>query len=224
MTIMDNVFLWDLPRDLIGLVDQRKLLNRTVDLINELGVSLDPSTLVKHLSVSEKQLVEIAKALSLNASLIIMDEPNSALSPAETQFLFRIIRKLKERGVTILFISHRLDEVFEIADRITVLRDGQLIGTLNKTDATIDQIVSMMVGRELKRVLYTRQGASEQKSFQNGVILSIRNLSSGKLFQDVHFDLHKGEILGVFGLVGAGRTQLVETIFGLRRPSQEKFL
>ncbi|MCU0488196.1 MAG: sugar ABC transporter ATP-binding protein [Anaerolineales bacterium] len=220
MSIMDNVFLWNMPRDASGLVDQKKLYQNTQRILQELGVSLDPATLVKKLSVSEKQLVEIAKALSMNAALIIMDEPNSALSPAETQFLFKIIQQLKARGVTILFISHRLDEVFEIADRITVLRDGRLIGTLVKSEATVDQVISMMVGRELKQILYTRTEAPEQKIFENGVVLSVRNLSLANLFKDVSFDLHQGEILGIFGLVGAGRTQLAETIFGLRRAEQ----
>lgn len=224
MSIMDNVFLWNMPRDASGLVDQKKLYQTTQRILQELGVALDPATLVKKLSVSEKQLVEIAKALSLNASLIIMDEPNSALSPAETQFLFKIIQQLKERGVTILFISHRLDEVFEIADRITVLRDGRLIGTLVKSEATVDQVISMMVGRELKQILYTRSEAPEQKIFENGVVLSVRNLSLANLFKDVTFDLHQGEILGIFGLVGAGRTQLAETLFGLRRAEQGEIL
>ena len=224
MNIMDNVFLWNMPRDAVGQVKQNKLKQRTADLLTELGVELDPATPVNKLSVSEKQLVEITKALSHNAAMIIMDEPNSALSPGETHFLFEIIRRLKNRGVTILFISHRIDEVFEISDRITVLRDGKLIGTINKEEASVDGVISMMVGRELKRILYTREGAAEEGSAQKEEALSVHNLSLGKEFQDVSFTLHKGEIFGVFGLVGAGRTQLAEAIFGLRKPDSGEVL
>jgi ABC-type sugar transport system ATPase subunit len=224
MTIMDNVFLWNMPRDAFGQVKQVELKQQTANLLAELGVELDPATPVNKLSVSEKQLVEITKALSHNASMIIMDEPNSALSPGETHFLFEIIRRLKNRGVTILFISHRIDEVFEISDRISVLRDGKLIGTLNKEEATVDGVISMMVGRELKRILYTKEGVAEDNDIQKEEALSVRNLSMGKEFQNVSFTLHKGEIFGVFGLVGAGRTQLAEAIFGLRKPDSGEVL
>lgn len=224
MNIMDNVFLWNMPRDALGQVKQNKLKQRTTDLLTELGVELDPATPVNKLSVSEKQLVEITKALSHNASMIIMDEPNSALSPGETHFLFEIIRRLKNRGVSILFISHRIDEVFEISDRITVLRDGKLIGTINKEDATVDGVISMMVGRELKRILYTKEGTAEEASVQKDEVLSVQSLTLGKEFKDVSFTLHKGEIFGVFGLVGAGRTQLAEAIFGLRKPDSGEVL
>ena len=151
LSIMDNVFLWNIPQTRTGMVDNKTLRHRTKELLETLGINLNPETLVRKLSVSEQQIVEIARALSMNASMIIMDEPNSALSPGETKFLFDIIQKLSSRGVTILFISHRLDEVFEIADRITVLRDGKLIDTKNKDETTLENVVSMMVGRELKK-------------------------------------------------------------------------
>jgi ABC-type sugar transport system ATPase subunit len=206
--------MWSLPHNAIGLVDTPELRRRTLDVMAPLGVELDPTTLVKDLSVSRQQLVEIAKALSFNASLIIMDEPNSALSPTETQLLFDVIRRLRQRGVTVLFISHRLDEVFEIANRITVLRDGELVGTRNREEVTVGEIVSMMVGRELKKQLYTRT-PSHKKDLSNGALLSVRQLSSGSLCRDVSFDLHSHEILGVAGLVGAGRTHMAEALFGL---------
>lgn len=216
MSIMNNVFLWDIPSTKLGFVNTSDLKKRTTDLLHQLGIDLKPESLVKNLTVSEQQLVEIAKALSMNATLIIMDEPNSALSPAETEFLFDIIRKLRERGVTILFISHRLDEVFEIADRITVLRDGKLIGTVIRDQSTIDQVVSMMVGRELKKVLYTRKPMEVESQDWDGPILSVDRLSCLKQFKDISIEVHPGEIFGIFGLVGAGRTQLAEAVFGIR--------
>jgi ABC-type sugar transport system ATPase subunit len=214
LSIMDNICMWNLPHNAIGLVDTPEMRRRTLDVMTPLGVELDPNILVKDLSVSHQQLVEIAKALAFNSSLIIMDEPNSALSPSDTELLFDVIRRLRGRGVTTLFISHRLDEVFQIADRITVLRDGEVIGTKACKETSIDEIVSMMVGRELKSRLYMRS-PSENKDLSNDAILSVRNLSSGKLCQDVSFDLHRHEILGVAGLVGAGRTHMAETLFGL---------
>jgi ribose transport system ATP-binding protein len=216
MTIMDNIFLGNIPRDSFGLVDQSEMRKRAKELLNKLGIDLDPETPVKRLSVSEKQLVEIAKALSRDAKMIIMDEPNSALSPGETDFLFGIIRQLKERGVTILFISHRLDEVFTISDRITVLRDGKLIATVNTSSTSVNEIVSMMVGKKLQKFLYSHD-EQEKRKLDNKEILSVDRISQEKQFKDISFKLRQGEVLGIFGLVGAGRTQMVEAIFGLRR-------
>ena len=221
LTVMDNVFLWQLPSTKIGLVSTKDLYNRTKTILKSLGVDFSPDTVVKDLTVSQRQIVEIAKALSMNASLIIMDEPNSALSPSETEFLFQIIQNLKTRGVTVLFISHRLDEVFQIADRITVLRDGKLIGTKNKVDTDIDEIISMMVGREYKRSLYDHI-PSRKKEISSEPILKIENISNGNNIKDVSFELHKQEILGISGLVGAGRTDLAEMLFGLQPVVQGK--
>lgn len=224
LSIMDNVFLWDIPQTRAGIVDNKTLCRRTKELLNSLGINLNPETLVRKLSVSERQIVEIARALSMNASLIIMDEPNSALSPSETKFLFDIIQKLRSRGVTILFISHRLDEIFEIADRITVLRDGKLIDTKNKEETTVENVVSMMVGRELKKELYKRTIAKGRDIDDCHPVLQVRNLSNGKRFKNISFDLYRHEILGVAGLVGAGRTEMAEALFGIYPPDQGEVL
>jgi len=215
LSVMDNVFLWELPSNKAGLVATQDLYDRTQTILESLGVNFAPDTTVKQLSVSQRQIVEIAKALSMNASLIIMDEPNSALSPSETEFLFEIIRNLKSRGVTVLFISHRLDEVFEIADRITVLRDGKLIGTKIKDETDIDEIISMMVGREYKQTLYDNI-PSTIKEISEEPILRVERISNGKKINDISFELYKHEILGISGLVGAGRTDLAEMLFGIQ--------
>ena len=215
LTVMDNIFLWDLPSTKTGLVATATLKKKTQSLLESLGVDFAPETPVKYLTVSDRQIVEIAKGLSMNASMIIMDEPNSALSPAETQFLFQVIRNLRDRGVTTLFISHRLDEVFEIADRITVLRDGKLIGTKDKKATNIDEIISMMVGRDLKKTIYNRKVA-EHKSVSAAPLLTVENISNDKKVESVSFELHKHEILGIFGLVGAGRTDVAEMLFGIQ--------
>jgi len=215
LTVMDNIFLWQLPSTRIGLISTKDLYNKTRIILESLGVDFSPDTIVKDLTVSQRQIVEIAKALSMNASLIIMDEPNSALSPSETEFLFLIIQNLKSRGVTVLFISHRLDEVFQIADRITVLRDGKMIGTRIKADTDIDEIISMMVGREFKESLYDHI-PSRSKEISSEPIFKVESLSNGRNIKDVSFKLHKHEILGISGLVGAGRTDLAEMLFGLQ--------
>jgi ribose transport system ATP-binding protein len=216
MSAMDNIFLGNTPRSKMGLVDQKKMQKATKEILKGLGIDLDPATPVKYLSVSEKQLVEISRALSRKAKMIIMDEPDSALSPDETEFLFGIIRRLKESGVTTLFISHRLDEVFRIADRITVLRDGKLISTLDSKASTINKVVSMMVGRQLEQILYSKKEHLITLT-ERETVLSVEDFTQDKQFININFDLKKNEILGVFGLVGAGRTQLIEAIFGLRR-------
>jgi len=221
LTVMDNVFLWQLPSTKIGLVSTKDLYNRTKTILESLGVDFSPDALVKDLTISQRQIVEIAKALSMNASLIIMDEPNSALSPSDTEFLFQIIQNLKTRGVTVLFISHRLDEVFHIADRITILRDGKFIGTKIKVDTDVDEIISMMVGREYKESLYDHI-PSRNKEISSESLLRIENISNGKNIKDVSFELHKQEILGISGLVGAGRTDLAEMLFGLQPVIQGK--
>ncbi|HEY85855.1 MAG TPA: sugar ABC transporter ATP-binding protein, partial [Chloroflexi bacterium] len=166
---------------------------------------------VRHLSIAQQQMVEVAKALSLNADLIAMDEPTSALTDRETEVLFRVMRSLKAEGVSLIFISHRLEEVFEISDRITTLRDGTFVGTKEAATLTEAQVVNMMVGRELGE-LYPKANRTRQ-----GVILQTANLQDGKELKGIDLALYKGEILGIAGLVGAGRTALAETVFGIRQ-------
>ena len=176
---------------------------------------------MKYLSVSQMQLIEIAKAVSLNAKLLIMDEPTSSLTTGEITLLLKIMKSLKNEGVSILFITHKLEEVLEIADRITVLRDGSYIDTLQKDDATLEKMVSLMVGRNFEKKAHREfiQDYSDRE-----VILEVQNLSSSDRVKNVSFKLYKGEVLGLTGLVGSGRTELLQSIFGMEKMASGKVL
>ena len=206
-----NIFLGREPRGwLPGTVNWRKLYRQAQAELDALGLSLSVRTPVRFFSIAQQQMIEVAKALSIEAQLIVMDEPTSSLTEREVETLFEQMRRLRERGVAIIFISHRLEEVLQIADRVTVLRDGQLVGTQPVSELRAEDIVRMMVGREVGTI-YERR---EQPPAPERVVLEVRGLSRGKRVRDVSFKLHAGEILGVAGLVGAGRTELAETIFG----------
>lgn len=209
--VMDNLWLGRYP--LKGVfVDHTKMYNDTKAIFDELGIDVDPRDKVADLSVSQMQMIEIAKAFSYNAKIVIMDEPTSSLSEKEVEHLFTIIAKLKARGCGIIYISHKMDEIFKICDEITILRDGQWINTVAVKDVTMEQVVSMMVGRELT------QRFPEKINTPKEVILTVENLTAlnQPSIKDVSFELRKGEILGIAGLVGAKRTDIVETIFGVR--------
>lgn len=211
-TVAQNIFLGrEIKRKGIlgklGFVDKKEMERRAKELLNRVGANIDPRELVKNLSVAQRQMVEIAKALSLEAKIIIMDEPTSALGPEEVEKLFEIIRQLKEQGIAIIFISHRLEEVFKIADRITILRDGKLVGVMSKDEATFDKVIYLMVNRPLGD-MFKKEEVSKGKP-----ILDVKNLKS-EIIKDVSFTLYEGEILGIAGLVGSGRTELVRLIFG----------
>ncbi len=209
--VMDNLWLGRYP--LKGIfVDHGKMYQDTKAIFNELDIDIDPREKVANLSVSQMQMVEIAKAFSYNAKIVIMDEPTSSLSEKEVEHLFKIIAKLKERGCGIIYISHKMDEIFKICDEITILRDGKWINTVPVKGTTMESIVAMMVGRELT------QRFPEKTNTPKEVILTVENLTAlnQPSIQDVSFELRKGEILGVAGLVGAKRTDIVETIFGIR--------
>ena len=209
MTVAENVWIGREPLVGLGFVDHRELAGRTTELFRRLGIETDPAARVGELSVAERQMIEIAKALSGDADLLIMDEPTSALTPKETQHLFSLIRELKAQGKGILYITHRLSEVFEVADEISVLRDGRHIGTRPASSTTADELIRWMVGRELTQMF-------PPKDFAPGpVVLSVRGLGLAGRFRDVSFDLRAGEILGVAGLIGAGRSNLADTLFGL---------
>jgi len=207
LNVIENIFMGRMENRL-GRVRWKKLEQKTMEVMNQVGLHIDPYSLVHHLSISQRQLIEIAKALSINASLIIMDEPNSSLTQTETRQLFAVIEGLKKRGISIIYVSHKIEEVLQISDRITVFRDGKYIGTIESADATQGKIVQMMVGRELQREM----ARSEHRTGE--VLLEVRNLT-GRRFQDVSFSLHKGEILGFAGLVGAGRSEIARAIFGV---------
>lgn len=216
-SIMENIWLGRYPMKGVGafkpFVDHQKMYDDTEALFKDLGIQLDPKSLMRELSVSQIQLIEIAKAVSYNSKIIVMDEPTSSLTSGEVEHLFRIINDLRKRGVAIIYISHKMEEILRISDEVTILRDGTYIGTWPSKELTMDLIISRMVGRDLTQRFPHRESEPHEES-----IMEVRNLTSpiARCFKDVSFDLKKGEILGVSGLVGAQRTELMEAIFGLR--------
>ena len=211
LTVGQNIFLGREPRARVGaFIDWPELYQQAQVLLDRLNVNVDSRASVQDLSIAQRQMVEVAKALSFNADLIAMDEPTSSLTDRETEILFQVMGSFKEQGISIIFISHRLEEVFEIADRITVLRDGEAIGTAPVADLDVDQVVKMMVGRELGE-LYPKDDIE-----QLGVVLEASDLEDGRELRPVSVTLKRGEILGIAGLAGAGRTALAETLFGVR--------
>lgn len=213
-TVMDNMWLGRYPRKGI-FVDHDKMYRDTKAIFDELDIDIDPRDKVINLSVSQMQMIEIAKAFSYDAKIVIMDEPTSSLTEKEVNHLFTIIRKLKDRGCGIVYISHKMEEIFQLCDEITILRDGQWIVTQPLEGLDMDKIISMMVGRSLN------QRFPDKTNVPGETILEVRNLTSLRQpsIRDISFDLRKGEILGVAGLVGAKRTDIVETLFGIREKS-----
>jgi ABC-type sugar transport system ATPase subunit len=209
--IMENIWVGREPKNKFGLVDHKQMFIDTKELLSRIGMDEDPKMLVKELTVAKQQMIEIAKAVSYDAKLIIMDEPTSALSGSEIFELFSIMRKLKQEGKSIIYISHKLDEIYTITDRVTILRDGEFIGSEMIDKIDVNQMIEMMVGRKVTELF------PKVKCEICDVKLEVQGLSSGKEFQDVTFDVREGEILGVAGLVGSGRTALIETLFGMRK-------
>ncbi|TFD90006.1 sugar ABC transporter ATP-binding protein [Cryobacterium serini] len=209
LTIAQNIFIGREPRD--GLFLRERALNRKADeLLKRLGINLDPKALVETLTVAKQQMVEIAKALSFDAKVLIMDEPTSALTDVETETLFTLIEALKRSGTGIIYISHRMDELRRITDRVTVLRDGEYIGTLQKEQLDIPTIIEMMVGRHIEEG--ARPKAREHSSDE--VVLKVEGLNTRQLLKDISFELKRGEILGFAGMMGAGRTEVARAIIG----------
>jgi len=210
LTVAEHIFLGrEASYSVKGLIRKREIIAEAKKILDRMGIKINPETKIKDLTVAKRQLVEIIKAISYNSSLIIMDEPTSALSEEEIKELFNIVNSLKAQGKTFIFITHKLNEVFGIADYITVLRDGKHIGTDSVKNFTIDRMIQMMVGREVKQIF------NKPPRPQGEVILSVRNLTKRGEFYNISFDLHRGEILGIAGLLGAGRTELVQSIFGI---------
>ena len=208
--IMENVWLGREPKNAFGLIDHRKMAEMTREVLALIDMDIDPRTHMSELTVAKMQMVEIAKALSFNAKLIIMDEPTSAITEREVAQLFKMIDRLRDEGRGIIYISHKMDEIFQIADRITVFRDGEKVGTDRANDTTMDRMITMMVGRSIDEMFPKIECPIGE------VRLEVKGLTSGRAFQDVSFDVRCGEILGLAGLVGAGRSEVVESIFGLR--------
>ncbi len=210
-TITDNIWLGRYPVKSV-FIDEKKMYTDTIDLFKRLNIHLDPRIRLDKLSVSQRQMVEIAKAVSYNAKIIVLDEPTSSLTAHEVQMLFDIMKVLKEEGVGIVYISHKMEEIFEVSDEVTVLRDGTYIGTEAIENLTMEKIVNMMVGRELEDRFPPKTNEPA------GIHMAVKNLTTRykPVVHDVNFDLRRGEILGIAGLVGAGRTELLEALFGAR--------
>lgn len=210
LTVAQNIFIGREPRGRLGLfLDEDKLNIAAREILSRMHVNLDPRAMVGELTVASQQMVEIAKALSFDSRVLIMDEPTSALNDAEIAELFRIIRELKGRGVGIVYISHKMDELKQIADRVTVLRDGEYVATVDAANTTVEAIIGMMVGRTLSDATPAARDAA-----QGETALEVRHLNAGPLVRDVSFTLRQGEILGFAGLMGAGRTEVARAVFG----------
>ena len=207
LSVAENIFANNQPRTSLGLIDYPALYRQTENLLSELKIGgISAKTPVERLSPGQKQMVEIAKALSKNPQLLILDEPTASLTERETAVLFGVVRRLRERGVGMVYISHRMEEIWQLADRITVLKDGRWQATRPASELTPNELIRLMVGRDLHQI----EGVSAQT---DKVLLSVENLTGGR-FRDVSFTLHRGEILGLAGLVGAGRTEIARAIFG----------
>lgn len=210
LTVAENIFLSGLPKKGI-LLDKKTMEKRTRDLMDEMELPISPNTLISDLTIGYQQMVELAKALVSDSKLVILDEPTAPLSNREVDILFKQIARLKEKGITLVYISHRLDEIFQIADRVSVLRDGKMIKTMNIADTDKDHLIQLMVGREMKDVYPQRQPHTGQE-----VLLETKNLT-GNGVKDISLAIKKGEVLGLGGLVGAGRTEFAQLLFGAAR-------
>lgn len=212
LTVEENMFLGKELTTRFGICDKgamRKECRRVLDL---LGVEINPAERMNRLSVGQQQMVEIAKALMVDAKVLIMDEPTSALTQKETEILFEVTRSLKARGVSVVYISHRMEEIFELCDRITVLRDGEYIGTKKISETNMNEVVKMMIGREIG------ERYPERKAKIGDVVFEVKNLTCPGVFENVSFQVRAGQVLGFAGLMGAGRTEIMEAIFGYRKP------
>lgn len=217
--ILDNIWLGRYPKKGF-FIDEKKMYEDTKKIFEDLDITVDPRSKIGDLAVSERQMVEIAKAVSYNSKIIVMDEPTSSLTEKEVEHLFRIINKLRDRGCGIIYISHKMEEIKAISDDITIMRDGKWIATEPVKDLTTEQIINMMVGRDLTNRFPPKDNVVKEE------ILKVEGLTAlnQPSIQDVTFDLHKGEILGVAGLVGSKRTEIVETIFGMREKASGKII
>ncbi|MCL1883744.1 MAG: ATP-binding cassette domain-containing protein [Defluviitaleaceae bacterium] len=215
-TVMENMWLGRYPLKM-GFVDDKKMYQDTLEIFKRLNINIDPRSEVGTLSVSQKQMIEIAKAVSYDAKIIVMDEPTSSLTDKEVDHLFEIIKKLKANNTSIIYISHKMEEIFKISEDVTVMRDGKWITTKSITEITIDEIIKLMVGRDLTE-RYPKKTVAPGK-----VLLEVKNFASSE-FNDVDFELHENEILGIAGLVGAKRTEVLETLFGMRQKKEGKII
>ena len=218
LSVAENIYLGELPRKSFGRVDWGKLYAQTDEILSKLKVGFNAKTRVGDLSIANQQMVEIARALTVDAKAVIFDEPTASLTDAEKVVLFDVISDLQTQGVGIIYISHRMEEIFKITDRISVLRDGQYRGTLTTAETNEEEVTRLMIGRKLD----LSRSASHHEL--GDVAIEVRDLSCGSLYQNINFEVRRGEVVGFYGLVGAGRTEIAETLFGLREPSAGKIL
>ena len=209
MTIEESLFVGNWPKDRFGKVDWKEIRKRTLELLKKENLSYDPETKLKDLTVSDIQMLEILKAISYNSDIIIMDEPTSAITNKEVEVLFNKINELRERGTSIIYISHKMDEIFRIADEITVFRDGSVVDSRPKAEYDMDTVITQMVGRKLESVFQKEAIELGEK------VLQVKGLSDAGKFENVSFEVHEGEIVGFAGLMGAGRTEVMRALFGL---------
>ena len=209
LTAAQNIFIGREPRQSFGRLDEAALNRQAAEIFAQMNLRLDPRTPVHQLTIAKQQMVEIAKALSYHSHILVMDEPTAALNDAEIADLFKIIRKLRSEGVGIIYISHKMDELKQIADRVTVMRDGETVGTVSAPDTPVSEIISMMVGRALGEGALALPDVSQAET-----ALEVKGLNRGREIKDVSFAVRRGEILGFAGLMGAGRTEVARAIFG----------
>ncbi|MFT6878520.1 MAG: rhamnose transport system ATP-binding protein [Granulosicoccus sp.] len=213
LSVAENIFIGHSPRTRFGLVDWKKMNDDAAALLNRIGSTVKPSTLLRDLGIANKHLVAIARALSIDARVVIMDEPTAALSHKEIEELYLLVEQLKSDGKAILFISHKFDEIFRVADRYTVFRDGELVESGKIEETNSDSLVELMVGRSIGSVFPPRTNELGES------VLQVAGYSHPTEFDDINFSLHRGEILGFYGLVGAGRSEFMQALFGITRPS-----
>ena len=217
-SVVDNLFLGRYPKNSLGVIDEGRMKKEASDLFRKLGITVNLTQPMKRMSVSQRQMCEIAKAISYNSKVIVLDEPTSSLTAPEVAKLFKMMRQLKEQGISLIYISHKMDEIFEICDQISVLRDGSLVMTKDSKDTNMNELISAMVGRSLDNRFPPVDNTPGE------TILSVQGLSTkyAPKLQNITFDVKKGEIFGLYGLVGAGRTEVVESVCGITRPDEGK--
>lgn len=215
LTVEENMFMGkEITRAPFGITDKKAMTKKAREVLLELGVNIDPSRVLRDLSVGQQQMVEIAKSLLADCKALIMDEPTAALSPNETKELFKVIARLKAKGVSIVYISHRMEEIFALCDLITIMRDGQYTGTKKISETNMNDVVRMMIGRELDLRFPKREAAQTQAAVAKVPLLEVKELTRRGVFNNVNFSVSTGEVLGVAGLMGAGRTEIMHALFG----------
>ncbi len=208
LTVVENLFMGKEIKKAFGVCDMKAMREKALEVMKKVGVNIPVDAVMSDLSVGQQQMVEICKALMVDAKVIIMDEPTAALTESETEGLFKVINSLRKKGVSIVYISHRMEEIFQLCDRITILRDGVYIDTKEIKDITMDDVVQMMIGREIGERFPKREVKIGEE------VIKVEGLTSGKHFHDVNFSVRAGEVLGVAGLMGAGRTEIMQAVFG----------